>query len=773
LLLSLSRDSLGFIFNALIFRMFGRLIAISLLLLFTAICRAQQDITELPKFGEFPVEITAGETKFEGGVAIAQNHVVIHYGDVAIYAEYAEYNPDTHDVLLKVHVRIYRGDYAFVCDRAVYNLETKKLDAADFGGAKTPFEFTGENLSSIQENEYKVYNGSLTTSDSSKPDYHLKSKGMRIYPDDRVIFTNATLYVGTTPVFWFPYLYQSLNDEFSILPSVGYNNTYNAFLFTLIKFPVNDYTDATLHLNYSTLRGPSIGLDLKYSFGDNDENYGSLKTFFINDQEPNLNETSLGRPPISPGRYRVTYESRTFLTSDISAVVEVNKLSDAFLLQDFYPYEFETNPQPDNFVEVIKKGEAYTLSGFVRYQVNPFFQTTERLPEFSWEVARTPLFNSPIFYEATTSAGYLREAFPSIATTVIAPGLPASPNPNYAAFRFDTFHQLTYPKTYFGWLSVVPRIGVRGTYYEPTGHFTQADSLFNNTFPAEGTVQSQGARTRFVFNAGVEASFKLSRAYEGVQIRWLGLDGLRHVIQPYTNFSWVSNPTLKPNDILPFDRFIPSSQIPPIDFPQFVATDSIDHWTIWRLGLRNRLQTRRDNQTSNWLEVDNYFDINFKNPFSQTGHYSDFVNNVRFSPVPWLSLVVNSQLPVFSKRQFWEINTYLSWTVTPNLDISLGDLYLDHNPNFANSHQIYLQTYYRINDNWGFSIYENYEATIGRFQEQRYIIHRDLSSWVASLGLITRDNGGGKQDVGVQLILTLKDLPRFGLPVDLNPSSGL
>jgi hypothetical protein len=376
-------------------------------------------------------------------------------------------------------------------------------------------------------------------------------------------------------------------------------------------------------------------------------------------------------------------------------------------------------------------------------------------------VARTPFLNSPIFYEATTTAGYLREAFAS-----------GSPNPDFASFRFDTFHQFTYPKTYFGWLSVVPRVGVRATYYERTGQFVQADSLFNDTFPAVGTVQDEGAGTRFLFNVGVEASFKLSRPYEGVQIRWLGLDGLRHVIQPYTNFSWVSNPTLKPGDILPFDRFIPSTQIPPIDFPQFVATDSIDHETVWRLGIRNRLQTRRDNTTMNWLEVDNYFDINFKNPY-QPGHYSDFVTNVRFNPVPWLALVVNSQLPVFSEKQFWEINTYLSWTVTPSLDISLGDLYLDHNPNFTNSHQIYLQTYYRLNDNWGFSIYENYEATIGRFQEQRYIIHRDLSSWVASLGLITRDNGGGKQDVGVQLILTLKDLPRFGLPVDLNPSSGL
>ena len=79
-------------------------------------------------FGQSPVEITSeGQTRYEGGVAIAENHVVIHYGDVAIYCEYALYNPETHDVFVKERVRLYRGDYAFVCDRAVYNLETKRL----------------------------------------------------------------------------------------------------------------------------------------------------------------------------------------------------------------------------------------------------------------------------------------------------------------------------------------------------------------------------------------------------------------------------------------------------------------------------------------------------------------------------------------------------------------------------------------------------------------------------------------------------------------------
>ena len=39
---------------------------------------------------------------------------------------------------------------------------------------------------------------------------------------------------------------------------------------------------------------------------------------------------------------------------------------------------------------------------------------------------------------------------------------------DYSAFRFDTFHQFTYPNTYFGWLSIVPRVGFRETYYGET-----------------------------------------------------------------------------------------------------------------------------------------------------------------------------------------------------------------------------------------------------------------------------------------------------------------
>lgn len=77
-----------------------------------------------------PVEITAdGNTNFEGGLAIATKNVVINYKALKIFCDYAEYSPDSRDLLLSGHVRgqLYDGDTVFAGDRLVYNLETSRL----------------------------------------------------------------------------------------------------------------------------------------------------------------------------------------------------------------------------------------------------------------------------------------------------------------------------------------------------------------------------------------------------------------------------------------------------------------------------------------------------------------------------------------------------------------------------------------------------------------------------------------------------------------------
>src|SRR5207302_6655630 len=342
---------------------------------------------------------------------------------------------------------------------------------------------------------------------------------------------------------------------------------------------------------------------------------------------------SLPRGSIPTSRYRVSIEDQTNFTRDIYGIVDITKLSDAFVMQDCYHGEFRINPQPDNVIAIDKNNSNYSLTAIGRFQANNFFDTTERLPEVVLDVKRTPIFDSPIFYEGETGIADLHRNFAR-----------NSGFEDYGTWRIDSFHQLLYPNTYFGWLSIVPRAGFRATYYNETRDlgrtlFTPSSDPLIPDFlvPDDTPLRLDGDKTRTVFNAGVEASFKISRAWEEAQNSALGLDGLRHVIQPFTNFSWVSDPGVNPAEILQFDRVEPTTKLRPIDFPEFTTIDSIDQWTIWRLGVRNRLETRRDDSNITWFELDTYFDVNFENPYDRTP-YSNLFNNIRFTPLPWASL---------------------------------------------------------------------------------------------------------------------------------------
>ena len=49
-----------------------------------------------------PIEITStGETTYENGLATARDNVAIHIGNTDIYADYAQYNSTTHDLVLE------------------------------------------------------------------------------------------------------------------------------------------------------------------------------------------------------------------------------------------------------------------------------------------------------------------------------------------------------------------------------------------------------------------------------------------------------------------------------------------------------------------------------------------------------------------------------------------------------------------------------------------------------------------------------------------------
>ena len=714
------------------------------------------------------MEITStGETTYENGLATARDNVAIHIGNTDIYADYAQYNPSTHDVALRGHVRIYREASLYIAESGVYNTETKKIRALTARTESVPYFLKGGNVTSISDNGYLVQGGNFTTNDTARPDFHLHAQKIRYYEDDRVILQYVTAYIGNVPIFWWPYLYQSLSDTFSFSVTPAYTSTWGPSLLTQVMFPITDHIKGRLRLDYFGRRGPAIGFDPVIDYGKEESSQARFKTFYIDDQNPDINQTNVPRGEISDNRYRLSLEDRTNFTDDIYATANITRLSDAFVMQDYYPGEFRIDPVPDNVVALTKTNPVFTLTGIVRFQANEFFTTTERSPEVVLDIKRHALFGGPIFYEGETGFANLRLQFPEGAGFE-----------NYGTDRFDTFHQLTLPNTYFGWLSIVPRVGVRGTYYGKTWDLGSTTFVppSNPLVPdfilppptLANPVKFDGDTFRTVFNTGAEASFKMSRAWENVQSRTFGLDGLMHVIQPFTNFSYVKEDGPNPLSILQFDRFEPSTQLRAIDFPQFTPIDSIASWTVWRVGVRNRLETRRDDQTITWFELDTFFDVNFDNPYDRTD-YSNLFNNLRFTPLPWMSLSINSQVPAFAKG-FTEVNTYATVQPLANLQLNVGHRYLNSNPFFQNSSLFVVGGYYRINDNWGVGAQEQYEATTSTLEEQRYSVYRDLSSWVASFGGIIRDNQGVKE-YGLLFTVTLKAFPKFGFDLNFDPTS--
>jgi len=715
-----------------------------------------------------PIEITStGATTYESGLATARDNVAIHVGDTDIYADYAQYNTNTHDVVLRGHVRVYRGLTLYIAESGVYNTETKQIRGINSRTESEPYFLSGENVQSISENGYLIRNGTFTTHDSPKADFHLRARKIRVYEGDRVIFMNVTMYIGNVPVFWWPYMYQSLSDSFSFTVTPAYLSSWGPSLLTEVTFPITDNIKGRIRLNYMARRGVAIGFEPSIEYGKNNNSSADIKSFYLDDQNPSINRTGLPRGPVPTQRYLLSLQDRTIFSDDIYGIANITKLSDAFVMQDFFLREFQIDPVPDNVVAVTKTDPFYTITGILRFQANDFFTTTEREPEVALDIKRHALFGGPIFYEGETSFANLRLQFPE-----------GSGFENYGTYRFDTFHQLTYPNTYFGWLSIVPRVGIRETYYGKTfdlGSTTfvpPSDPLIPNFILPPPTlanpVKFDGDTFRTVFDTGAEASFKISRTWEDVQSRAFGLDGLMHVIQPFTDFSYVKEDGPNPLSILQFDRFQPSTQLRAIDFPQFTPIDSIDNWTVWRLGVRNRLETRRDDSTMTWFELDTFLDVNFHNPYDRT-EYSNFFNNIRFTPLPWMSFSVNSQVPAFAKG-FTEVDTTATVQPIANLQLNFSHRYLNDNPFFANSSLFVVGGYCRLGDNWGIGVQEQYEAATSTLEEQRYAIYRDLTSWVASFGGIIRDNGGVKE-YGLLFTVTLKAFPKFGFDLNFDPYS--
>ncbi len=693
------------------------------------------------------------------GEVIGNNGVVVSNRDVVLSADRVVANQVTGEVQAQGQVTILGKNHIWEGTNIVYNFKTREMKAGTFKTAAAPLFIEGTGLGAFPEkrpeektNEvYSARNGFITTDDYDNPLYKIRARVLIIVPGKYVEAYDATLMLGSVPVFYVPYYKRTLGrhpNNYSVTP--GYQSTFGAFLLNNYNWYANEKVDGAVHFDMRSARGFAGGPEINYHLGPWGE--GTFKYYYARDQDPNADAIA-GTLPTD--RKRISFTQFAEPDTNLFTKIVARYQSDPQVIRDFFESEYRTNVQPSTFAEVSKLWPNYTLDVVAQPRIVNFFETVERLPDVKLSAARQEVGVTPIYYEGESSFAYLRRRFSDTNEMF----------QDYSAARADTYHQFVLPQTYFGCINVVPRVGARGTYYSDV----------------YGTTVETNDQARGVFNTGAEVSTKASQLWRSPQSDFFEVDGLRHIIEPSVNYVYVPSPSRSPLQLPQFDYATPSLRPLPIEFPEFNSIDSIDTENVIRLTLRNKLQTKRDELVDNLVNWAVMTDWRL-DPRDNETRFSDVFSQMDLKPRSWLYLNSEIRWDVQNSR-FRE--TYNRILLQPNntWNVSLSHRYLLNNdPEFQTfpgevvpgDNSFTSSIYYRMNENWAARTSQRFQGRNGTLEEQYYTIYRDLRSWTSALTFRVINNySGQKTDYTVAVTFSLKSFPRFGLGSDTERPSSL
>ena len=359
---------------------------------------------------------------------------------------------------------------------------------------------------------------------------------------DCVILRNAWLSFYEVPIFWLPYAYYPLETDcgFSWMP--GYTGRWGAFLLTKYSYHLlgdashaegTSWLDAATRFDLRYIQGVAVGEDLDWSLGDfgqggfnvyyawdrdaDDDAVPALSNY--TDSDHNYNWGS----PVERERYSLGLRHTWEATERDILRLRGTHYSDSYYRDDFcretlfnWKSQWLGHDNSGLFWEHVENTLAFGAE--VSGRLNKFYGMTGRLPEIYFDVNPQPVFGLPVNYETENRMGYLTRDPAEFGwgnrdnPFAFSPGYWAE----YEAFRFDTYHRLTAPfRTLDDILSVVPRVGYHGTYWNESGE----DELsgWNESSNA-------GQLYRSILEGGVTFA---GRGTAWVDERW------RHMVEPY------------------------------------------------------------------------------------------------------------------------------------------------------------------------------------------------------------------------------------------------
>jgi lipopolysaccharide assembly outer membrane protein LptD (OstA) len=511
--------------------------------------------------------------KLTGWVTVS-GKAIVSWGEETLQADRIRVNTTNRVMEADGHVVLTRPSGRWTGDKLTYRFGSDSGEAQGMAGTADPFRVWASHVDRVSRTESRLKDATITTCTNEKHSLHflIKARELDIKDGESLGARGATWYMGPVPVFYLPVWRRNLRAESGWHFRPGYDSRMGAFLLSSYRQGLFPWLRSETHIDYRSSRGWAAGEDLLWR---GEDFRGSIRGYYADDLDPlDPNDDPL-LDSLGSERYRIGLRHEWAMSPKDQWHIRADYLSDTDVLEDFFELESLERRQPENFVAFTHREDSFSVSAIVIQRLNDFYATLNRQPEVAVDVSRQSIAGSDIYYAGRTAAAMLEQ-------TAISQ-LPGEP---YSAFRLDSDHVLYYPKTYAGFLNVVPRFGYRATYYSVTREFDAVSSGTGTVEDSTTFIESEGGgRLRSVFEAGVETSFRAFRV-------WLNDgDPIRHVVEPYANLTIVPEPTLTADKLLQFDD-----------------TDGLAEVRTVRFGVRNKLQTKRENMARDWIDVNLYAD---------------------------------------------------------------------------------------------------------------------------------------------------------------------
>jgi hypothetical protein len=602
-----------------------------------------------------------------GGIEVVQ-------GDTVLTGDSVRIDTATGIAEIQGNVELARPGDSVTGEKARYDFQKKEGIIYEARGRSVPWHVFADKIERESDGQYRIENSWLSTCDLPSPHYRFSAKTTTLIPDERVVARDLVLRAGPAPIFYLPYYSHRLDGGYPPLEwEAGTESDVGAYARIGYNLELGEALLLTPHVSGFTKSGIGVGLDGRLNLFDG-AGRGEFGSFYISDG----NDHNTDEPDVDRDRGAADLYYRQEMPHDLTALVQVEYISDAEYLKTFEFDDFSKREAPETFFNIERTTHGEVVSLIFRENLVDYTEQVERQPEFGIELLERRLWDTGLFFSATNEAAYLDDE-----------------ETGFEAARNFTEARLKYPMRLWDKLGLVPFIEGTGTYYSKT--LLEQDEY------------------RLSWGGGVAAQSRVQKVYGSPFKRY---SAFRHLIVPSIGYRYGETPDREPEEL-----------------PGFDSIDQLDRKNAIEVEIRNYLQAKdSDGGIVDILEYNVTAGVELDDGADKL---ATLENELLWKPVPNWEVAVKAVHDLRDETRTDLVSGVIRYARPESFRASLGFLHEDIALEPHDTQVVYSFSK-GLGPNWRVGIEQRYSVSEDDFTYNEVWLWRDLHCWELLLSLRDR-----------------------------------